>query len=108
MLYRMIMNNNSEVYKLKDLEKLAPEALFDFINGISEEQALNSDIEGDSDAEDNLVYDTPININEPSTSYSTRSSVWNNSENREISDKDYDSDVQLLIQTITQTKTATG
>ncbi|KAF5305660.1 hypothetical protein FQA39_LY09149 [Lamprigera yunnana] len=78
------MNNNSEVYKLKDLEKLALEALFDFINGTSEEQALNSDI-GDSDAEDNLVYDTSININEPSTSYSTRSSVWNNSENRKQS-----------------------
>ncbi|KAK9739045.1 hypothetical protein QE152_g9293 [Popillia japonica] len=50
---------NSLKFNLGDLERLAPEEVFNLLDRITEEQALNSDVEGDSDAEDNLVYDTP-------------------------------------------------
>lgn len=37
-------------YKLANLEKLSQDDLFGFVNGISEEQALDSDVGGYSDA----------------------------------------------------------
>lgn len=39
-------------YKISDLESLAPDELYTWIEGITEEQAYNSDVDGDSDAED--------------------------------------------------------
>ncbi|KAK9728865.1 hypothetical protein QE152_g17010 [Popillia japonica] len=69
------MAENSLKFNLGDLERLAPEEVFNLLDGITEEQVLNSDVEGDSDAEDNLVYDTPVNISQPSKSRSTRASV---------------------------------
>ncbi|KAK9702593.1 hypothetical protein QE152_g29836 [Popillia japonica] len=55
-----IVAENSLKFNLGDLERLAPEEVFNLLDGITEEQALNSDVEGDSDAEDNLAYDTPV------------------------------------------------
>ncbi|KAF2904340.1 hypothetical protein ILUMI_01837 [Ignelater luminosus] len=50
---------------LKELEHMDPVDVFNFIDGISEEQALNSDIEGDSDADDNFPKGpTPITFTE--------------------------------------------
>ncbi|KAK9695517.1 hypothetical protein QE152_g32513 [Popillia japonica] len=89
------MAENSLYFNLGDLERLAPEEVFNLLDGMTEEEALNSDVEGDSNAEDNLVYDTPVNISQPSTSRSTRASVSNNSKKNGVtegSDGDYHSD----------------
>ncbi|KAK9680050.1 hypothetical protein QE152_g39461 [Popillia japonica] len=89
------MAENSLKFNLGDLERLAPVEVFNLLDGITEEQVLNSDVEGDFDAEDNLLYDTPVNISQLSKSRSTRASVSNNSKKNGVtegSDGDYDSD----------------
>ncbi|KAG5899067.1 hypothetical protein JTB14_028238 [Gonioctena quinquepunctata] len=46
-----------ERHRLVDLETMDTEELYDFIDGISEEQAVDSDVGGDSDADDQLVHE---------------------------------------------------
>ncbi|KAG5886915.1 hypothetical protein JTB14_034191 [Gonioctena quinquepunctata] len=46
-----------ERHRLVDLETMDTEELYDFIDGISEKQAVDSDVGGDSDADDQLVHE---------------------------------------------------
>ncbi|KAG5883954.1 hypothetical protein JTB14_031779 [Gonioctena quinquepunctata] len=46
-----------ERHCLVDLETMDTEELYDFIDGISEEQAVDSDVGGDSDADDQIVHE---------------------------------------------------
>ncbi|KAG5868686.1 hypothetical protein JTB14_036596 [Gonioctena quinquepunctata] len=46
-----------ERHRLVDLETMDTEELYDFIDGVSEKQAVDSDVGGDSDAEDQLVHE---------------------------------------------------
>ncbi|KAG5866731.1 hypothetical protein JTB14_009791 [Gonioctena quinquepunctata] len=52
-----------ERHRLVDLETMDTEELHDFIDGISEKQAVDSDVGGDSDADDQLVHgERPQNL----------------------------------------------
>lgn len=64
-----VFGSKMEKYQLKDLEKMSNTEFFDFIDGIADEQAQNSEYDGDSDADDAPV----TNIATPISTRSNRS-----------------------------------
>lgn len=62
------MTSTRERISVEELERLSADKVFDFIDGITDDMAQQSDIGGDSDAEDNVLVSTPSS---PGTSRSS-------------------------------------
>lgn len=67
---------------LEQMERMDPDTVFDLIDGVHDDQAFDSDLGGDSDAEDNIEVNTSL----PSTSRGKRTYADVNSEADEDSD----------------------
>lgn len=46
------MNSNHKKISIDELQRLCADELFEFIEGVTDDMAQNSDVGGDSDAED--------------------------------------------------------
>lgn len=74
--------DRKKTFNLEEIQNMDPNSVFDLIDGVLDDQAFDSDLGGDSDAEDNIKTNTSL----PSTSRGKRSyDVVDN-------ESDYDSD----------------
>ncbi|CAH0564520.1 unnamed protein product [Brassicogethes aeneus] len=53
------MNSNRDKINIEELERLSANKVYDFIDGVTNDMAQQSDVGGDSDAEDTVLVSIP-------------------------------------------------